>query len=126
MGVTLSTCARDTSCNSIVDLFDVGSEVGQIEIYTDGFAILLAVLDFQATAFGSSTTGTASANTIDAETSAVNTGEAGAFQIINGDNQPILSGTVSGSGGDINLNTTSIYMGDSLSMSSLTVTVPAS
>lgn len=126
MGVTLSTCARDTACDSIVDLIDVGVGDGQIEFYTDSFGTLLAVLDFQSTAFGDSSNGTASADTIDAETSAVATGVAGNFRLINGDNSGVLSGTVSASGGDINLNTTNIYQGDSLSMSSLTVTVPAS
>jgi len=126
MSVVLSTCARDESCNAIVDLPDVGG-AGTLEFYTAGMALLLAELPFSATAFGASSVGVASADTITQDTSANNTGTAELFVFKNGDDQPVLSGTVSatGAGGDIELNTTSINVGDSLSMSSLTVTVPA-
>ena len=125
MGVTLSTSARDTACDGIVDLIDTEG-IGKLDFYTDGFGTLLAELTFNATAFGDSNTGTATANAIVAEVSATNTGTAGAFRIKAGTDVVVMSGTVSASGGDINLNTTSIFMGDSLSISSLTVTVPAS
>ena len=125
MAVTLTTSARDTACDSIVDLIDTAG-TGKLDFYTDGFGTLLAELVFGATAFGASSTGTATANAITAETSAVATGTAGAFRIMGGNDEVVMSGSVSASGGDINLNTTSIFQGDSLSISSLTVTVPAS
>ena len=126
MSVVLTTCARDESCNSIVDLVDVGG-TGTLEFYTAGQALLLAELPFSATAFTASSEGVASADTITQDTSANNTGTAELFVFKNGDDSAVLSGTVSatGAGGDIELNTTSINVGDSLSMSSLTVTVPA-
>jgi hypothetical protein len=125
MVVILATSARNDACDAIVDLVDIDG-AGTLEFYTATYATLLAELVFNATAFGSASTGTASANAINADTSANATGVAERFRFITGDGVPLLSGTVSaGSGGDINLNTTSINVGDSVSISSLTVTVPA-
>jgi hypothetical protein len=125
MSVVLTTCARDDSCDSIVDLVDIGG-TGTLEFYTAGMALLLAELPFSGTAFGASSVGVATADTITPDSSANNTGTAELFVFKNGDDNAVLSGTVSATaaGGDIELNTTSINVGDSLSMSSLTVTVP--
>lgn len=126
MSITLSTSARDVLCNAIVDQIDLGASDGTLEFYVDGFATLLATLTFSSTAFGASSNGVATANSITSDTSADDTGTVGVFQILNGESSPLLSGTCSASGGDINFNTTSINTGDSIAVTSLTVTVPAS
>lgn len=127
MSLILSTSARDTLCNALVDSFDTGGGDGTMQFYTDGWGILLAEFDFSSTSFGSSVNGTASANTISNETSAVDTGTVGVFKFLDGTASDVLSGTVSATaGGDVNLNTTSITIGDELSISVLTITIPAS
>jgi len=125
MGLILATSARDTINNALVDMIDTAG-TGKLDFYTDGFGTLLAELTFSATAFGSSSTGVSTANSITSDTSANATGTAGAFRIKAGNDEVVLSGTVSASGGDINFNTTSINTGDSVAVTSLTVTVPAS
>ena len=126
MAVTLSTSARNVLCDAIVDEIDVGASDGSLDFYVDGFGTLLAELTFSSTAFGDAASGVATANAITSDTSANDTGTVGVFQILNGEGSPLLSGTVSASGGDINFNTTSINTGDSVAVTALTVTVPAS
>ena len=128
MGVTLSTSARNVLCDAIVDEVDIGAGAGTIEFYTASFATLLSDITFNEPAFTASVAGVCSADVDPAlqDTSANNTGTVEAFRILNGESQPLLSGTVSASGGDINFNTTSINLADSVSITSLTVTVPAS
>lgn len=125
MAVTLTTSARDTLCNAIVDMIDNGASAGLLEFYVDG-GVLLAELVFSDPAFGASSSGTATANAITQDTSANATGIVGIFLIKSSDDIEILRGTVSASGGDINFNTTSITQGDGIVMTALTVTVPAS
>lgn len=123
----ISTAARNAMCDALVDLVDVGAgSNGTIEIHTSAFGTLLAVLDFSATAFGASAAGVATAASISDETSAPATGTAAVCRIKDADGTVVWEGTVSTSGADINLNTTSITSGDQVSISSFTVTVPAS
>ena len=131
MGVVISTSARDNACDAVVDLVDSGSSAsnnfGVLEFYTGDFVTLLAECNFSNNAFGNASTGVATANSISLDSSANATGVCERFRFVNTDGQPVLSGTVSatGNGGDIELNTTSITVGDSLSITSLTVTMPA-
>ena len=128
MAVTLETSARNAACNGIVDLCDTGSTDanGDLVIGTSGMATTLAVLALSNPAFGAAATGVATANSISDDTSADNTGTAAAFVLRDRDNTTVLTGSVGTSGEDINLNTVSITSGDTVSISSLTVTVPAS
>lgn len=125
MSITLSTSARNDAVDAIADMVDVGG-AGSIEFYTSDFATLLAELDFSNPAFGSSLNGVVSANTITPDISANNGGTLGAFRFLNGEGSPLLSGTVSASGGDINFNTTVVVAGDTISIGSLLLTVPES
>lgn len=89
---------------------------------------LLAELTFGSTAFGASVAGVATANAITADSSADNTGTATWFRALKSggvdvtDN--VFDGDVGTSGSDLNLNTTSIVAGASVSVSSLTYTQP--
>ena len=124
MAITLSTSARDVSVEAISDLVDVGG-AGTLEIYTDSFGTLIAELTFSNPAFGGASSGVVTANAITQDTRANSTGTMGAFQYLNGEGSPLLSGSVSASGGDINFNTTSVIEGDTIRVSSMTLTVPA-
>lgn len=124
MSITLSTSARDVLANAVSDLIDVGG-AGTLKIYTDGFGILLAELAFSNPAFGAASNGVCTANTITQDTSANSDGTMGVFQFINGENSPILSGTISASGGDINFDSLVVIEGDTIRVQSMTLTVPA-
>ena len=126
MAVTLTTAARDAACNAIVDLLDGGTTDanGDLVIMTSADAEV-ATLALSNPAFGNSATGTATANAISDDTNATG-GTAALFKMQDRDNTEIFRGTVGTSGADLNLSSTSIGAGDTVSVSSFTVTVPAS
>jgi hypothetical protein len=128
MAVNLQTSARNGACNGVVDLLDVGSAnpAGLLRIGTTAMGTILAQLNFSNPAFGAALVGVATAASIADDTSADNTGTAAAFDFQDRDRAGILSGSVGTSGADINLNTVSITAGDTVSITSMTVTMPAS
>ena len=125
MAVTITTGTRNAACDAVVDLVDV-SAPGALKIYTTGLGTLLAILDMGNPAFGAAAAGVATANAISDDTSADNTGTAAEFKLEDGAASEVLRGSVGTVGEDINLNTTSITAGDTVSISALTVTMPAS
>ena len=92
----------------------------------------LAAPQFGATAFGASTDGgstgimTATANAITSDASAANSGTAGHFrcQASNGSGTVTGQGTCGTSSADMILNTTSITAGDTIAVTSFTITFP--
>lgn len=128
MAVTLTTGARNAACDAIVDLCDAGAGAAHLKIYTTALGTLLANLTMSDPAFGAAATGVATASTISDDTSADATGTAAEFTIEDSDTNEVFRGsvTVTGGGGDIELNTVSITSGDTVSISAFTVTVPAS
>jgi len=122
----IASGARDDMCNALVDLVDFGGGTSHVRIYTAAFATLLAELDFAATAFGSSSGGTATANAIVDEAAAPATGAAAVCRVVDKNGSTVWEGTVSTAGADINLNTTAIATNDVVSITAMTVTMPAS
>ncbi len=127
MALTVPTASRNAMCNALVDLLDVGSgqATGDLRFYTAAFATLLATLLFSNPAFGNAATGVATANSITADSSADATGTAAVWRMRDRDAGTVLEGACGTSGSDINFNTVSWTSGDNISVSSLTVTVPA-
>lgn len=127
MAITLSDSARIIACNAIADAVDADTSAGTIVIKTAGGAATLATLTFSTTAFGDASTVTAgaraTANSITSDTSADATGTAATFYIYDGAANEIMNGSVGTSGADINLNTTSITAGDTVALSSFSITV---
>lgn len=75
-------------------------------------------------AFGSASGGVITANTISAAV-ATNTGTATWFRMLQSDGTTvILDGTVGTSASDLNLTSTSITTGDTIAVTSMTVTMP--
>ena len=122
---TLSTPARNAGVNGVVDLIDGGSGAGYLRIYDSG-DVLLASLPMSDPAFGAASSGTATANTITADTSADATGTASYFTCEDSASTEVFRGTVGTSGTELVLNTVSITAGDNVSVTALTVTQPAS
>jgi hypothetical protein len=85
---------------------------------------LLATLSLSATAFGASSSATKTANAITSATAAA-TGTATFFRAYKSDGTTaVIDGSVGTSGADLNLNTTSIVTGATVSVSSWTVSDP--
>ncbi len=129
MAVTLTTAARNAACDAIVDLLDGGSgdSTGDIAFSTSAPATL-CVCTLAATAFGSSSSGTATAGTIAAGTvsGSSNPSTVALALFRNKANTEIFRCAVGTSGSDINLSSVSVNDGDTITVSSLTFTVPAS
>ena len=121
---TLETVARNAACNGIVDLIDGGTGAGDLVFETSG-DVEVATLPFSNPAFGNAATGVATANAITDDTSATG-GIVAQASIFDGDAAKILEATVATSGADINLSSLTVGAGDTVSISSLTATMPAS
>jgi hypothetical protein len=84
---------------------------------------LLAELRWNATAFGAASSGVATANAITADTSADNTGTATWFRALKSDGTTVVfDGSVGTSGADLNLNSTAISAGATVSVTAFTYT----
>lgn len=124
MALTLSTAARNAACNAIVDLIDGGTGAGNLVFQTSGDAEV-ATLAFSATAFGNASNGTASAASISDDTNATG-GTIAKWEAQDGDGTMIFEGSAGTSGEDINFSSLGIGAGDTVSVSGLDLTVPAS
>lgn len=118
-----------------VDAFCGALDSGYIQIRTGSqpavdvalTGTLLATLTFGSTAFGASSaaagTVTATANSITDDSSADATGTAGYFALLQSDGTTVMAtGECGTSGADLNLNSTSISAGATVSCSAFTVT----
>lgn len=119
---TLSTAARNAAVNGVTALLNSGT----IKFQTAG-GNEVAVCGFAATAFGAADAGTATAGAISSDTSAI-AGTVSAALLRASDTSTIITCTctTSGGGGDFIFTSLSIGTGDTVSVTSLTITQPAS
>ena len=122
MAVIYASGLRTTRMNAVKDAIDAGAGAGKIKIYKVDGTSLLATLTL------SDPCGTVSGDvltfsTITADSSADDTGTAAVAKITTSADADVVTGlTVGTSGANINLNTTSIVAGATVSMSSGTLT----
>jgi hypothetical protein len=134
----LSTASKNAACNAVVDSLDGGSAAGTIKVY-DGSQpadantaittqTLLATFTLSATAFGSASSGVATLAGVPLSATAVATGTATWFRAASGGTGgagTVFDGNVATSSADLTLNTTSITSGNTVQITSGTVTCPA-
>jgi hypothetical protein len=131
----ISVAARNAACNAIVDLLDAGAAGGTIKIYdgtqpaTPDTAVstqtLLATVTMSTTAFGSasSASATLAGTTLSATASA--SGTAAWFRMSDSDGTAVMDGSVGTSSADLTVNTTTIVSGNTVQITSGSVTMPA-
>lgn len=133
---TISNAARSAACDAVVGLIDGGSGAGVLKLYTatqpagPDTAItsqtLLSTLTFSDPAFGAASNGVATASAITPGTDDAS-GTAAWARIETSSGTAVMDLTVGTSGSDLNFNSvTFTASGASVSISSLTVTMPAS
>lgn len=127
MAITHTTAVRNALANLIDDQVNAGTTNagGRIVFQTSG-DVEVATCQLSATAFGAASSGVITANTITDDTNATG-GTVAKFIITDRDNTTVLSGTVTATsgGGDIELSSTTIGAGDTVSVTSLTYTASA-
>jgi hypothetical protein len=136
MATRISNAARSAAADGIVDLLDAGAGPGKIEIRTGGqpasvgaaaTGTLLGTLTLSDPAFGAAVNGVATAGAITGDTAADNTGVAGWFRSYDSNNNAVIDGsiTVTGGGGDMTLDNINIVAGGAINVTSWTATMPA-
>lgn len=125
MAVTHPTAVRNAIADLVVDRIDAGAGAGTLEFQTAG-SVEVATLTFSDPAFGAASGGTATASAITSDTSATGNASAVTKAVIkDSTGTEVLTCAVGTSGSDINLSSTTIGAGDTVSLSSLTYTAPA-
>lgn len=131
MGLRLSTAARNAAGDAITALLNAGG-AGTVEVRTGSqptdpntavSGTLLVTFTLSSTAFAAFASGSGSLNTVASATAAA-TGTAGWFRMKNNAGTGVIDGTVGTSGAELNLNTTSIVSGGSVSITSGSLTMP--
>lgn len=119
---THPTAVRNSIADGVVDQLDLGSTnpTARLVFQTVG-AVEVATLNMSNPAFGAAAVGVATAGAITDDTNATG-GTTTQAILTDRDNTTIINGTVATSGADINLSSTTIAPGDTVSMSSLTYT----
>lgn len=130
MALTHVTAIRNSLADLVVDALDVGATDpgGDTQIATAAFAIILAEIEFTATAFGAAAGGTATMNGAPLEDSnAAGGGTAAVFRCRDQANAEVFQGTVTltAGGGDMELSSLLINNGDAVRINSFTYSASA-
>lgn len=121
---TLSTAARNVACDAVVDLVDAGTPPGKILLRASGTTV--CTINFETTAYGAASTGVATAANFPKSNTAAATGVLDNYVIENAAGTDIITGTIGEGSGDISFDNTDINSGQTVTLSSLTHTQPAS
>lgn len=119
----LETAARNAAANAVVDLLDAGSGAAYVQFETSGDTEV-ATLIMSDPAFGNAATGVATASAIASDTDATG-GTVEHASFYDSDNNKVFEMACGTSGSEINMSSLTIGAGDTVSLSSVTVTQPA-
>lgn len=129
MTIAYVEALRNARLNAVRDQIDAGSGAGRLRIYdgtrpaTGGTATtLLAELTLSDPSFAAAASGAITANSITEDSSADATGTATWFRVVDSDSNFVLDGSVAVSGSDLNLSSTAISSGATVSVSSMVLT----
>lgn len=135
MTTRIPDASQQAACDAVVDRTDVGG-AGSLKIYsgsqpadadTAPTGTLLVTIALAATAFGSAnSSGQASLASTPRSGTGAAAGTAGWFRIVSGGGSNVMDGSVTatGGGGDLTLDNTSIAVGQTVNINSLTYTQP--
>lgn len=125
----LAASTRNSQGDNLAALVDAGAVGGKLKLRTGstpGAGTLLVTFTLSTTAFGASSSGVITAASMPKTATAVATGTAGNYELTDSDDNVVANGaSVAAGSGEVNLISTSITNGQTCTLSSLTITVPA-
>ena len=125
MALTLSTAGRNAAVDAVTALLNAGG-AGKVVIGTTGMGTTLVTNNFSATSFSGGVIGVATAAPISDGTVAA-AGTAAAAELRNNASTGVITGlTVGVSASNINITNTTLAVNDVVSITSMTITMPAS
>lgn len=126
MALTLETVIRDAISDQLEVVISNGvTETGGKLVIETGADAEISLHRFDATSFGASATGTITMNSPPKDDTSANAGTAAQFSIYDRNNLKILEGVVDVTGQDLDLSSLSVGAGDTVSLTSFTITTPA-
>lgn len=124
MALTLETGLRDDLANQIDDSVNTGVGLANMKFETAG-DVEVATINFQNPAFSAAATGVITLQGTPLEDSNADAGTIEHFSIYARSGTKQLEGTVLVAGGDINITSLVIASGDTIELTSFSITVPA-
>lgn len=129
MAISYSTTVRNNRLTQVADALNAGAAAGKLRIYNGtrpatGGAVttLLAELTLSDPCESSIAAGVLTFAAITSDSAADNSGTASWFRMVDSDGTFVLDGDVGTSGADLNLNTTSIVAGQTVAVTSASIT----
>lgn len=123
MALVLETVIRNAMADAIDTSVNVGTPASTLVIETSADAAL-ATFTLQDPAFGAAATGVITLQGTPLQDTNANAGTAAQFSIFDGNALKQLEGTVATAGGDINISSLNIGAGDTVELTSFSITVP--
>lgn len=124
MALTLETVLRNDLADQIDTSINTGVGTATLVFETSADAAL-ATLNLQNPAFGAAATGVITLQGTPLSDTSASAGTCAQFSIYDRDSAKQLEGTVQTSGGDINISSLTFGAGDTITLNSFTITVPA-
>lgn len=123
MAVVYSTALKNNRLDEVTALIDAGAGAGELRLGTAAMASILAVIPLAGTSAPAAAAGVLTFTMPQSDTSADNTGTAVEADIRDDAASVVVSGLTVGTGGtDIILDSTSITMGQTVTINTATIT----
>lgn len=124
MVLTLETALRNALANEITAEMDTGAGTSNMKLETSG-DVECATINFQNPSFGAAATGVITLLGVPLSDTSATGGTVAQFSLYNRNAAKQLEGVVAVSGQDLDLSSLSVGVGDTVELTSFTITVPA-
>lgn len=125
MALTLETLLRNALADAVDTAINTGGGTSNLKFETSGDAEV-ATIDFQNPAFGAAVGGVIALQGVPLQDGSATGGTIAQFSIYDRGAAKLLEGTVATSGADINITSVVVAATETVELTALTITVPAS